>query len=287
MEIEQINKLTLAFISITTVLFVVSIQFFQISSVTYAFLLIKSGKILGPIGGLIMAVAIPLLFLVLPSRLISRVDKNKSSKDVIASLKHHRKRLISATLIGLVLSFLVTFSLSIPLMSNARQAGSSVDAFVVNNQNKSLADYVTNLTDFLNNNLNSSYNRTEALFEIDGQLSHSLLDSLIMQSWNVTNADVILFQGWGSCGQAAILLAQVMHDSGYESRIAHFKGVDHEWAEVNNGTNWVIVDPWYIGNLVDIQELKSCKPAFEQATGVEIQTFDNPSWVDASKEHGY
>jgi hypothetical protein len=38
------------------------------------------------------------------------------------------------------------------------------------------------------------------------------------------------------------------HNSGYESRIAHFKGVDHEWAEVNNGTNWLIVDPGYIGN---------------------------------------
>jgi hypothetical protein len=71
------------------------------------------------------------------------------------------------------------------------------------------------------------------------------------------------------------------------SRIAHFKGIDHEWAEVENGTEWLIVDPGYIGNLIDIHSLRDAKPAFQEAKGVEVQNFDTPAWVDASQEHGY
>jgi hypothetical protein len=284
---KLINRLTLASVSITTAFFIFNMSILKISSITNVFLLVEIGKFVGPIAGLIIAILIPVLFLALPSIPIARFEKNKSIKTAVASLMRHKKRVIGVILTGLALSLLVTISLSVPLMIHTRKAGTRIDVFVVNNKNATLTDYVSNLTVFLNNNLNSSYNRAESLFEIDGQLSRSLIDSSIMNICNVTNADVILFKGWGSCGQAAILLAQVMHDSGYESRIAHFKGVDHEWAEVNNGTNWVVVDPWYIGNLVDIQVLKSWKPTFEQATGVEIQTFGNPSWVDASEEHGY
>ena len=150
-----------------------------------------------------------------------------------------------------------------------------------------MPDYVQNLTVFLNNNLNSSYNRLEALFEIDLTLSYTLLDPALMDVWNVSRADVILFQGWGSCGQAAILLSQVMHESGYESRVARFKGIDHQWAEVRNEINWLIVDPWYIGNLIGIQFLRDAKPVFQQASGVEVNYFDSAGWVDTSKDHGY
>jgi hypothetical protein len=78
-----------------------------------------------------------------------------------------------------------------------------------------------------------------------------------------------------------------MHDSGYETRLAHFIGIDHEWVEVKNGTSWLIVDPWYIGNLVDIQTLRNTKHDFQKATGVEVQYYNSSAWVDASKEHGY
>jgi hypothetical protein len=172
-------------------------------------------------------------------------------------------------------------------MYQIKESHKKMDSFSASNSNQNLTVYEQNLTVFLQENLKSSYNKPEYLFEIDSQLSRSLIDSLTMDAWNVSNADVILFQGWGSCGQVAILLAQVMHNSGYESRIAHFKGVDHEWAEVNNGTNWLIVDPWYIGNLVEIHSLRNAKAAFQHATGVEVQTFDNVNWIDASKEHGY
>jgi hypothetical protein len=143
------------------------------------------------------------------------------------------------------------------------------------------------LTSFLNSNLKSCYGKPEFLFKIDERLSANLLDPWMMKVSGADRADIILYQGWGACGQAAMLLQQVMHDSGYETRLAHFIGVDHEWVEVKNGTKWLIVDPWYIGNLVDTQTLLTVKPDFQRATGVEIQYYNESTWHNDSTDHGY
>lgn len=284
---KPICKITLACTVISTVLFVVWLNCFRISSIFYSFTSIDFGKIAGPLIGLTTPFVILILLLVLSSIPVKRFVKNKLPREILASTKRHTKRVIGIIVAGLVFSLAITLLLSIPLMWQISKSSPIIDEFITENSALPLPEYVQNLTVFLNNNLNSSYNRLEALFEIDTQLSHTLLDPAIMDAWNVSRADVILFQGWGSCGQAAILLSQVMHESGYESRVARFKGIDHQWAEVRNETNWLIVDPWYIGNLIDMQFLRDTKPAFQQASGVEVNYFDSAGWVDASKDHGY
>jgi hypothetical protein len=134
--------------------------------------------------------------------------------------------------------------------------------------------------------MNNSYNRPESAFEIDTPIYSTLLDPLVLKFWNITRSDIILYQGWGACGQTATVTQQLLHDSGYITRLAHFKNIDHAWTEVKNNGTWFIVDSGYIGNLVRVDLLKNCKPAFQNATGVEVQYW-NGTISDASKEHGY
>ncbi len=280
-------KITIYSIIITTVLFLAWMTFFYISAITNSFLLIETGKLTGPVCGEILSITTPVLFLISASLPILGYSRKKPDRELIAIISRQKKRVMTVIIAGLVMSFLITAVVSIPMMSEVRERGKKIDVFVAHNSAENLPLYVQNLTDFLNQNLNNSYNRKEATFEIDSKLSQTLIDPFIMNLWSVTTADIILYQHWGSCGQAAILLSQVMHESGLETRIAHFKGIDHAWAEVNNGTNWLIIDPWYIGNMIDISTLRNVKPEFDEATAVEVQSFSNTEWVDASKEHGY
>lgn len=189
-------------------------------------------------------------------------------------------------IISLIIPSLVIFSFSMVFMPQVLQVDQKIDMFVAKNANSSFDDYITNVASFLNNNVNSTWNKPEASFEIDNWVSISLLDPYIMRFWGVTRADLIVYQRWGGCGQAAILIEDLLQRAGYETRQAVFKGIDHQWAEVNYNGTWWIVDPWYIGNFVDIQNLRSSKPAFQEALGVEVQ-YNNGTRIDASSEHGY
>jgi hypothetical protein len=77
-----------------------------------------------------------------------------------------------------------------------------------------------------------------------------------------------------------------MHDAGYTTRRAHFLGVDHSWAEVYWNGQWLIVDPWYIGTLVEIKNLRNLKPDFQNATSVEVIQ-RNGTVVDLGGDYGY
>ena len=112
-----------------------------------------------------------------------------------------------------------------------------------------------------------------------------------MQICRVTEADLIVYQGWGSCGEAAILIEELLHLARYETRLAHFKEniIDHAWAEVRQNETWLIVDPWWLtsnGTLVEAINLRNLIPVFRNATGVEVQ-YPNGTVADASEEHGY
>lgn len=242
---------------------------------------------MGPILGLVILVSVWISALLVLRQILPRFEDSWTKKEWITFVKLKKKKIVGIVLSGLCVSFILTFASSFIVMSAMIQSGRKVDAFVAENSNESLQEYVTNLTSFLSNNLKSCYNKLESLFKIDERLSAGLLDPWIMNFFGANRADIILYQGWGACGQAAILLQQVLHDSGYETRLAHFKGVDHEWVEVKNGTKWLIVDPWYIGNLVDIQTLRTLKPGFQRATGVEIQYYNESTWHDDSINHGY
>lgn len=213
-----------------------------------------------------------------------------SSLSILASMKlmknRTRKVFILSLIISLLTLFLLTSSFSLVFMPQVTQAGNKINTFVAENRNLSFQSYVANLTAFLNNNIRAACDKPEASFAINRLVCYTLLDPYVMRIWNVTAADLIVYQGWGSCGEAAILIEELLHGAGYETRLAHFKGIDHEWAEAKYSGTWVIVDPWYIGNFVEAQELKNAKPEFQQASGVEVQ-YRNGTISDSSHEHGY
>jgi hypothetical protein len=137
---------------------------------------------------------------------------------------------------------------------------------------------------FLNQNIKGSLNRTE-YFEIDQEIFNNPLDCQILNWMGITRADIIIYQGWGSCGQTAIVIEQILYDLGYTSWRAKFIERDHAWAEVENDDGkWQIVDP-FIGFFVNVEDLGS-DSRFQDASGVIVE-FRNGTIVDMSEEHGY
>ena len=212
------------------------------------------------------------------------------SVSVLASMRLMKNRTWRVFILSLIISllsiFLLTASFSLVFMPQVAHAGNKINTFIAENLNLSFQDYVANVTTFLNNSIRAAWDKPEASFAINRLVCYTLLDPHIMKIWGVTAADLIVYQGWGSCGEAAILIEELFHGAGYETRLAFFKGLDHEWAEVNHNGTWVIVDPWYIGNFVEAQNLKNAKPDFQKASGVEVQ-YENGTTVDASHDHGY
>ncbi|MCW3986658.1 MAG: hypothetical protein NWE91_09685 [Candidatus Bathyarchaeota archaeon] len=244
-----------------------------VSAIPWKFTCLEIGRLIGPIPLLDFLVLIPLVIAIL-------------SVSFLTPMKLKKNRTIVMFILSLAISFMVIFSFSLVFMPRVSQAGKMIDAFVAENENLGLHDYTNNVSSFLNAHVRNAYNKPEASFRIDIQISSTLLDPYIMKIWGVTRASLIVYQGWGSCGQAAILIEELLHDAGYETRQAHFKNIDHQWAEVINKGKWLIFDPWYIGNLVEIQNLKNIRPEFQQASGVEVQ-YRNGTIIDASPEHGY
>ena len=278
-----------AFVVLVALVFMLSVLALKISSIVWEFSYLTIGRLVGPILGLVISALILIVLMVAPALIVDRFLTSKTNgtlKDLWAFLKMRKKKAMRVVLLGLAL-FLVVMSLfSLFFLPKLLQAGQKINSFVIESRGLSLQEYVANLTLFLNNNLRSSYNKPENLFKVDEQISYTILDPYILKLAGVTRADLIVYQGWGACGQAAILIEELLHDSGYETRDAHFKGVDHQWAEVKNNGKWSIVDPWYIGNLVEIQQLKNLKPDFQHASGVEVE-YPNGTRVDSSREHGY
>lgn len=247
------------------------------SAIPWAITFLEVGRVIGPIP--ILEYYIPILF-VLSIFLVSFLMSKKLNKH--GSIRG----LILALILYLMISSSATFSFSLAFMPQVSQAGRKIDTFVRENGKISFGHYVENVTAFLNNNLGQSYNRPEASFMINRIICSTIIDPHVMRIWGVSSADLILYQEWGSCGEAAILIEELLHGAGYETRLAHFKNIDHEWAEVKHNETWWMVDPWYIGKLVEVQSLKGIKPAFQNTSGVEVQ-YRNGTVVDVSLEHGY
>lgn len=243
-----------------------------VSAIPWKFTCLEIGRLIGPSPFLDFSVLIPITAI--------------SVVSFLTRMKLKKNRTLVVFILSLAISFVVVFSFSLVFMPRMSQVGRKIDAFVAENAKMGLQDYVTNVSSFLDDNVRNAYNKPEAYFKIDIQISRSILDPYIMKIWGVTRADLIAYQGWGSCEQAAILIEELLCDAGYETRQAHFKNIDHQWAEVKNNGKWLIVDPWYIGNLVEIENLKNIKPEFQQAVGVEVQ-YRNGTINDASHEHGY
>jgi hypothetical protein len=254
-----------------------SVIFIFFSNIPWAFTYLEVGRIIGPVQ-FIDSIFLALFVVTVP--LIS----------FGVSLKSKKNQAVWLFALSVMLSFLVISSFSIFFMSQVSQAGKRIDTFVAENVELSFQDYALSASLFLNSNVRSAWDKPEAVFRIDNWVSNTPLDPCIMKVWGVTRADLIVYQGWGACGQAAILLEELFLRAGYETRDAHFKGIDHQWAEVKHNGTWWMIDPWYIGNLTQPfaqpQNLKNLKPAFQKASGVEVQ-YPDGTIADASIEHGY
>lgn len=276
-----------ALVVLGTLSFILIFMALGISAMPWEFAYLQVGRLIGPILGLVFLVLILVVILLVPAKILARLlnsMKHSTLREFWVIMK--KKKTIGIIVLSLVMSFFIMFSFSLVFMPQVSQAGEQIDRFIAENANLNLQDYVTNVSSFLNDNVRNAYNKPEAFFKIDIQISGTLLDPYIMQIWGVTRADLIVYQGWGTCGQAAILIEELLHDAGYETRQARFTNIDHQWAEVKNNGKWFIIDPWYIGNLVQAQNLKNLKPEFQQASGVRVKYW-NGTTVDASLEHGY
>jgi hypothetical protein len=255
----------------------VCIMLVLFSAIPWTFTYLSIGKLIFPSSVveysiLILMVAAISLFSVVASK---KLIKNGKSKKLFLSLG-----------IVFLITCMLVLSFSLVFMPKVSEAGKKIDTFVAENDNLDFHHYVLNVTTFLNSNVGAAWNKPEMSLAIDKLVCNTLLDPLILNISGVSMADLILYQGWGSCGESAILIEQLFHAAGYETRLAFFKGIDHEWTETKYNGTWVIVDPWYIGNFVDAQNLRNAKPEFQKAAGVEVR-YENGTTVDASHDHGY
>jgi hypothetical protein len=148
---------------------------------------------------------------------------------------------------------------------------------------------IKEITDFVNNEVKNSYNRPESVLEIDNFLWQ--LDYCMLNMLGLDRTHVIIFQGWGSCGQYAVATEYLLSRIGFNTRRARFIDRDHEWAEVQINGTWFIVDPWYIAHsfnnsIIVPAHLLASADAFECSRGV-IVLYRNGTQADASIEHGY
>lgn len=280
-SLEQVKTVPAIVVALAIVL-----VFLFVSRIPWMFTYLELGKLFSASSGLVLILleSFVLVLFVGPIWLVSfllsaRLGRNRT-----------REQMVVALFFSLILSFSVVFSFSLVFMPRVSTAGQKIDLFVADNSNLSFEEYVNNLTLFLDNNVGKAYNTPQANLQIDRWLYGPLsLDPYIMQIWGVTKVDVIVYQGWGSCEEAALLVGELLHRAGYETRQASFIGIDHQWAEVRHNGTWLIIDPWYLtsnGTLVEAQYLRNLKDDFQKASGVNVQYY-NGTWADASQEHGY
>jgi len=155
--------------------------------------------------------------------------------------------------------------------------------------NRSVEDLVRKITYFVDSEVKVSYSRPESALEIDIMLTP--IDYCLLGICGFDRAHVILFQGWGSCGQYARVTEYLLVRSRFSTRCAKFKDIDHEWVEVYINGTWFIIDPWYIAHyfnnsiMIPAHRL-STAVIFENSGGV-IVYYRNGTQIDASAEHGY
>jgi len=158
---------------------------------------------------------------------------------------------------------------------------------VKGNPNTGTTRVIREVVKYVNESLNSSWNKPESALEIDNMLSKIDYSILGLLGFDVTH--VVFFQKWGSCGQYAVTTSYLLSKLGFKVRVAKFKDIDHAWAEVQLNGTWYIVDPWYIGLFYKNHLLV---PASELATLFRGEhevaaLYFNGTEIDVSADHGY
>jgi len=251
-------------------------MFTILTALPWVFIFIEIGRFVGPYPSLIMTsltmIGVSICLPIVSYKTLAKLKKNTT------------KWIITTNLVIALIIALMLFSLFTQRISEAHQ---KINTFIIQNNKLEFHEYVTAVCSFLDSNVKNAYKKPEALFKIDECIYRPIsLGKYVTQQLGFTRADIIVYQGWGTCGQAAILIEELLARAGYETRQAWFKNIDHAWAEVKYNGTWLIIDPWYIGTLKEAQNLKNLRPEFQNATGVIVQYPDGTK-KDASQEHGY
>jgi len=281
-ELPKIKELIISFrdeigLFLYTLWVVLAFGYYGFSAIPYSFTYLSIGHFVGPVFGQVVMYLLVALLAIIPALINRKLN---------LSLIETKKRAIITISCFILIALLCVFAFSIVLFPQVSEKAKIIDEFVSENSDNNLEDIADNISVFLSQNLLSSYLRPEDAYEIDRYFYRTLLDPTIIKAFNVTRAEVILYQRWGSCGQEADLVQEILFRLGYETRLAHFIGIDHEWAEAYENETWWIINPGYIGNIVEISELRSTKPAFEQAIDVEIMLRDGTRFTD-KEAYGY
>ncbi|MFZ7137762.1 MAG: hypothetical protein ACOWW1_05030 [archaeon] len=267
----RVFKLSIIFVPILIALFAMGIT---ASPFWFSFLII--GQFLGVYVGffvlaVILIVAPILLFLIFFPK------KNVNENAVQKTGKGLRTKTV---VLSVIIAFLIVSLLDVAVLGLV--STSKRDEFVNQNQGEDLETLVDTIHAFLKSNLTNCYNEPEGAFKIDNYVCVSIFDSEIMKLYGLTRADIILFHGWETCGQTAVVTSQLLSDLGFDARRARWIGRDHEWAEVIYNGEWVTFDQM-LGYLKEIGDLGT---RYIELTGVEVQ-YQNGTIIDMSAEHGY
>ncbi len=241
-----------------------------LTAIPWAIIHVEIGRIVEPYLSLVSSILV-LLFIIICTPII-----------ICTTLTKYKKNTIKWTILtNFVAAFLITLLLFSLFLLRVPEASQKIDKFIAQNKNLQFKEYVIAVSLFLDCNVQNAYRKPQALFRIDNDIYFTPLGGYITQQVGYSRAAIIVYQGWGTCGQAAILIEELLARAGYETRRAWFKNIDHAWAEVKYNGTWLIIDPWYIGILKEAQNLKNLRPEFQNATGVIVQ-YPNGTTNDAS-----
>ncbi|GEM_PF-5014094 len=120
---------------------------------------------------------------------------------------------------NLIITLIIIFLLFLLFTQQALETHQKIDTFITQHQNMEFHQYVSEVCSFLNNNVKNAYKKPEACFKIyESIYSPISLGKYVTQQLGFTRADIIVYQGWGTCGQAAILIEELLAKAGYETR---------------------------------------------------------------------
>jgi len=238
-----------------------------------------------------LAACSPLIYLV--RKLINLQTMRNARSKILAEFQVIFRRYLIFTLIVTVIVLSLEIFLALILLYPVE---SDIHVYVKETELAcdSIRCVVWRTIEYIDSRLGWSNSNPMSALEINNMLSQ--VDYLLLGILGFTPAHVILWQGWGSCGEHAIVTAYLLHRLGYEVRVTHFNDIDHVWAEVHVNGSWYIVDPWYIGlvyknqyhggqHLVPSEILASLKH-FSGNHRVTC-TYLNGTQTSCSDEHGY
>jgi hypothetical protein len=251
---------------------------FMTTGIPWTFVYVEIGRFAGPIWGIVVAVLAMLGMTICIAVVACSI-----------SIRFGKTRLRWRVVFSAIISIIVLSSFSLVFLQKVSQEGEKIDQFVTENTSSNFESYIANVSSFLGANVQNAWKKSEGVFKIDYFIYNVYpLGSFVMGILRASRTELILYQGWGTCGQAAIVIEDLLLRGGYEARQGIFKDYSHQWAEVKYNGTWWIVDPWWLtpNYLIEIQHLRGLQTQFADLSGVWV-TYRNGTVVDSSSEHGY